>query len=145
MSPKKRRYWTIAGHVLTIGFVAAVGWLIAGRVKKSNWEQVGDTLMALNGWTLAGAALLAAVSYCMDAGYERLARLYAQHDVGRGRVAAIAFVCYAFNLNSGVWVGGVGFRYLLCSRHGLRPGLIARIAGMSIATNWLGYGVLGGA
>lgn len=145
MTHKKRSRWRLAGQVLTVAFVALVAWLIAGRVKTINWEQVGETLLALDAWTLAGALLLAATSYALYCGFELLGRAYTGHGVPRPRVAAIAFVSYAFNLNLGAWVGGIGFRYRLYSRNGLKPGMIARILGMSLATNWLGYCVLAGA
>ena len=57
---------------------------------------------------------------------------------------AVNFISYAFNLNLGSLVGGIGFRYRLYSRLGLDNGEITRILSMSMLTNWLGYMLLGG-
>jgi uncharacterized membrane protein YbhN (UPF0104 family) len=56
----------------------------------------------------------------------------------------VSFICYAFNLTLSTWIGGIGMRYRLYSRLGLRGGTITRIFSLSITTNWLGYVVLGG-
>jgi uncharacterized membrane protein YbhN (UPF0104 family) len=56
----------------------------------------------------------------------------------------VTFVSYAFNLCIGSIVGGVGFRYRLYSRLGLKNGVITRIVSMSMLTNWLGYKLLAG-
>jgi uncharacterized membrane protein YbhN (UPF0104 family) len=56
----------------------------------------------------------------------------------------VNFVSYAFNLCIGSIVGGVGFRYRLYSRLGLKNGVITRIVSMSMLTNWLGYKLLAG-
>src|SRR4029453_7843 len=63
----------------------------------------------------------------------------------RPRVMAIAAVSYAFNLNFGALIGGVAFRYRLYSRAGLDNPTITAVLGVSVATNWLGYLLLGGA
>ncbi len=57
---------------------------------------------------------------------------------------AVTFISYTFNLCIGSLVGGVGFRYRLYSRLGLKTGVITRIVSMSMLTNWLGYKLLAG-
>jgi hypothetical protein len=57
---------------------------------------------------------------------------------------AITFVSYAFNLNLGTVVGALAMRVRLYSRLGLEAPVIARIVGMSMLTNWLGYCLLAG-
>ena len=54
------------------------------------------------------------------------------------------FVSYAFNLNLGSLIGGLGLRYRLYSRQGLDDGQITRTIAFSMWTNWFGYGVLAG-
>jgi hypothetical protein len=56
----------------------------------------------------------------------------------------ISFISYAFNLNLGSLVGGIGFRYRLYSKLGVRYGNITRIVTLSMVTNWLGYILLAG-
>ena len=57
---------------------------------------------------------------------------------------AIAVTSYAFNLNLGSLVGGVALRARLYARAGLDEATIAQIVGISLATNWLGYGLVAG-
>ena len=46
---------------------------------------------------------------------------------------------YAFTLNLGLLVGGVGVRYRLYARRGVDAGTIGQVVGTSVLTNWVGY------
>ena len=56
----------------------------------------------------------------------------------------LAFVCYAFNLNLGAWVGGIALRYRLYTKFGLTVATVTRVLSVSLTTNWLGYMLLAG-
>lgn len=141
-----RRARAVALRWLTVALLAAVAALVARRARAIDWQEVGESLAGYGPATLAGAALLTVLSYLLYAGYELLGRAYTGHRLPRPRVVAIALVSYAFNLNLGAWIGGIGFRYRLYLRGGLKAALIARILGVSLVTNWLGYlGVAGAA
>jgi uncharacterized membrane protein YbhN (UPF0104 family) len=144
MSAAKRSRWSLAGPIITVLFVGLVGWLIASRAQTIDWRQVGAALEGYRAGTLALAGALVVLSYALYACFDLVGRAYTKHAVPPRRVAAIAFVTYAFNLNFGAWVGSLGMRYRLYTRHGLRTGVIARVVGMSLVTNWLGYLCLGG-
>lgn len=141
---KTRSPWSWAGPAVTAVCIGLVGWLIASRARTIDWDQVGATLQNYQAPTLALAVALTALSYGLYVGYDLLGRRYTQHAVPPRRVGAIAFVTYAFNLNFGAWIGSVGMRYRLYSQHGLKPGVIARVLGMSLVTNWVGFLALGG-
>lgn len=141
----RRRRWRLALRALTFVFFALVLALIATRARSIEWAQVGAALRGYGAVPLVTAVLFAAASYLVYSGYELLARQYTGHRLPAPRVLAIALVSYAFNLNLGPWIGGIGFRYRLYSRHGLGVGTITRILGFAVATNWLGYLVLAGA
>jgi glycosyltransferase 2 family protein len=140
----RSRRWQIAGRVLTIAFLLLVAGLIGAQAGNIKWAQVGEALRAYAWPTLLAAGVLTALSYTIYGGYELIARAYTRHRLPRGRVAAIAFVSYAFNLSLSAWIGGIGFRYRLYTRNGLHAGLITRILAMSMTTNWLGYMALAG-
>ena len=91
-----------------------------------------------------GAALLAVASHLLYSCFDLIGRRYTGHDLPTLTVMAVNFVSYAFNLCIGSLVGGVGFRYRLYSRLGLKKGVITRIVSMSMLTNWLGYKLLAG-
>lgn len=141
---RKHRGWTIAGRVVTVLCVGLVGWLVAWRAQTIDWPRVGRALQGYEAGTLALAAVCGVIGYSMYLCYDLLGRAYTRHGLPRRRVAAIAYVVYSFNQNFGAWVGSLAMRYRLYSRYGLKPGVISRIVGMSLTTNWLGYLALGG-
>jgi glycosyltransferase 2 family protein len=59
-------------------------------------------------------------------------------------VMQVSFISYAFNLNLGSLVGGIGLRYRLYGNHDVRYGNITRIVTLALITNWIGYILLGG-
>lgn len=137
----RRERWA-RGFSLLILAVAAV--LLARHAGSVEWPAVGRALAAYGPGRIAACAALVALSYLLYCGYDLAARAYARHGLATGRVLAIAFISYAFNLNLGALVGGAGLRYRLYTRSGIRGGAIARVIAFSIVTNWLGYLLLAG-
>jgi len=144
MPSRHRRSRVWAERLVIVAFLALVAGLIAWKADDIAWDQVMRTLRGYDRVSLGLAALIAGTSTLVYCGYDLLARAYVQHRLTRLRVMAIAFVSYAFNLNLGAFVGGVGFRYRLYSRAGLKQGAIARVVSFSLATNWLGHFLLAG-
>ena len=87
---------------------------------------------------------IALCSYLLYASFDLLSRAYVGHRLGTALTLSIAAVCYAFNVNLGALVGGVGFRWRLYARFGLRTGQVMQIYACSVTTNWTGYVVLMG-
>ena len=144
-SSRWRRHWPWVERVALIAFALAVLGLIAWRAREIDWRAVLGALRALPLTTIALGAVVAAAAHAAFISYDLLARRYTRHPVGMGRTAAIAGVCFAFNLNLGALVGGVALRYRLYSRFGLPASTITRIVGFSLLTNWIGYSALAGA
>ena len=94
--------------------------------------------------TLLAGIGLSLVSYLVFSSFDLLSRIYTGHTLPARQVLPLAFVCYAFNLNLGSWVGGIALRYRLYFRLGLNIATITRILSMNLITNWLGFFVLGG-
>ena len=130
---------------LGVGFLALVGALIAVSARDIDWSAVGSALRAYRWPTLLGAALLALASHALYSTYDLIGRRLTHHRLPRRACMAVAFVSYAFNLNFGSLVGGVAMRLRLYARLGLKPGTVARVLGLSVLTNWLGYAALAGA
>lgn len=125
-------------------FLVLVGWLVADHVKLVHWSEVQASLAGLRWSTLAGAGALVLASHLTYASYELIGRHYVGHALPTGRVLAVGFVSYAFNLNLGALVGGVGFRLRLYSKLGLRAAQIGRLIVLSLVTNWSGWLLLAG-
>lgn len=140
-----RRHWPWIRRVLPWLFLVLVLTLVASQARELDWQEVRTALTRYDARTLATAAAIAAGSYLLYSCYDLLSRAYAGHRLPTRRVLAITFVSYAFNLNLGSLVGGVGFRIRLYSRMGLDQAQISRVLGFSVLTNWLGYLLLAGA
>jgi hypothetical protein len=132
------------GTAAGVAFLAVLCWLLADYLKHIDWAGVRRALAAYQPLTLAGAAVLVAASHFTYACYDLLGKRYAHHRLPARRVLGVAFVSYAFNLNLGTLVGGVGFRLRLYHRLGLGAAQIGRVIALSIVTNWSGWLLLAG-
>jgi glycosyltransferase 2 family protein len=131
--------WPLVKRVLTIAFFAIVLALLVSQAREIDWSDVRRSIASYGVPLLALAVALALASHLLYGLFDQIGKTYTGHALGRVRVAMIAFVSYAFNLNMGSLIGGLGFRYRLYSQYGLDNGTIARVTGLSIAANWLGY------
>ena len=145
MTTRRRRARPHIKQALWIAFAVAVLGLIGWRAREVDWGDVLAALRALPLTTVAIAAAIAAAAHAAFISYDLLARRYTRHRLAAGRTAAVAGVCFAFNLNLGALVGGVALRYRLYRRFGLAVSVITRILAFSLLTNWIGYCVLAGA
>jgi uncharacterized membrane protein YbhN (UPF0104 family) len=137
-----RRPWVAPAFGLLL--LALVAWLVTDQLKDIEWSQVRAAIAGLSPSALAAAAALSLASHLVYACYELIGRRYVGHSLPAPRVLAVGFVSYAFNLNLGSLVGGVGFRLRLYHRLGLAPAQIARLIALSFVTNWSGWLLLAG-
>ena len=136
--------WPRLKRLLIAGFFLLVAVLLVNYGRHVDWRAVRAVLQAYSGGTLALAAACGAASYALYCSYDLLARRHVGHELPCPQVAAVGFVSYAFNLNLGSLVGGVGLRYRLYSRLGLALDTITQVLAFSVVSNWLGYLVLAG-
>lgn len=140
----QRPWWPVAKRVATFGFFGLVLWLVVAQARSVQWSEVLASIRNYPLHVLVTAAALAISSYAMYCSFDLISRRYTRHTLGTGPVIVATFISYAFNLNLGSLVGGLGFRYRLYSQLGLTPDVISRIFGFTMLTNWLGYMVLSG-
>jgi uncharacterized membrane protein YbhN (UPF0104 family) len=138
---RRRKHWR---HAFAGLFFAVVAVLLVSQARSIEWDEVWEALAGIPATTLLGAALLAALSHAIYSTYDLLGRSWIRHALPTGKVMAVNFVSYAFNLNLGSLVGAFAFRYRLYSRLGLSNAEITRVLGLSLVTNWLGYLLLAG-
>jgi uncharacterized membrane protein YbhN (UPF0104 family) len=138
-------WWPNAKRAATIVFLSLVVWLLVDQARSVEWPTVWKALRDYRASTLLLAAALAASSYAVYCSYDLLGRYQTGHSLSTGQVVGVSFVSYAFNLNMGALVGGVGMRYKLYLRLGLDAAVITEVLGLSMLTNWLGYMLLAGA
>lgn len=132
-------------RALSALFLLLVAVLLVRYARAVDWHAVAAALAALPARTLAIVAALTAASYLTCGGYDLAARRYTGHHLPARRVLAISMASYAFAMNLGAVLGGAGLRYRMYARSGLRTGTIGRVVAFVVATNWVGYLVLGGA
>lgn len=140
----QRPWWPWLRRSASLLFFGLVGWLLWRYARNIAWGEVMQSLRDLPRPALAAAVGLAVASHLLYACFDLIGRRYTRHTLRTGIVMAVTFVSYTFNLCIGSLVGGVGFRYRLYSRLGLKTGVITRIVSMSMLTNWLGYKLLAG-
>ncbi|TCQ75438.1 hypothetical protein EC841_102569 [Raoultella ornithinolytica] len=141
---KSHPRWRLAKRILSGLFFIAVAVLLVVYAQKIDWPEVWKVIRGYNRVALLGAFGLVIVSYLIYGCYDLLGRAYCGHRLAKRQVMLVSFICYAFNLTLSTWIGGIGMRYRLYSRLGLRGATITRIFSLSITTNWLGYVVLAG-
>jgi uncharacterized membrane protein YbhN (UPF0104 family) len=137
-------WWPWVKRIGSLAFFVAVVWLVAVYARHIDWGDVLQSLQDLPGPALLAAVGLAVASHLLYSCFDLIGRRYTGHTLKTPIVMAVTFVAYTFNLCIGSVVGGVGFRYRLYSRLGLKTGVITRIVSMSMLTNWLGYKLLAG-
>ena len=139
-----RVWWPWLKRGATALFFLLLAGLLVSQARGIEWNQV---VISLQHYPLAvvwGAAALAAVSFTLYSCFDLLGRRYTGHALGAPTVMTVTFISYVFNLNFGSLVGGVGLRFRLYSRLGLKTGAIARIMSLSMLSNWMGYLLLAG-
>jgi uncharacterized membrane protein YbhN (UPF0104 family) len=107
---QRRRAVRAGGAGLLVRYARTVDW-DAGQAKRAG----AAASRALQGHGLA------AVSHLVYSLLDLVGRHYTGHTLSKRRVMQVSFISYAFNLNLGSLVGGIGFRYRLYSQMGLRP------------------------
>jgi uncharacterized membrane protein YbhN (UPF0104 family) len=129
---------------LGIAFALGMLGLVAWAARRVQWPEVLQALKAYDPALLGWAALVAAAGHLLYSLYDRLAMAWSGQDLATHRVMQVSLSSYAFNLNFGTLIGGLGSRVRMYSRLGLDGDAIGRVIAFSLTTNWAGYALLGG-
>jgi uncharacterized membrane protein YbhN (UPF0104 family) len=131
-------------RLLTVAFFVLIAVMLYFFAKGLDWKEVWHALKAFKPSALLLASAFTLASYMVYSAFDLVGKVYARHDLPARQILPVTFVCYAFNLNLGSWVGGIALRYRLYSRLGLSNGKITQVLSMSLLTNWFGYILLAG-
>ena len=140
-----KQHWSTIRKVITVGFIVLIMSLLAVAITKIEWADVFVAMNQLAGKPLWIAAGVTALSYLTYSSYDLLGRWYTEHDLAWWRALMVGGISYAFTMNMGAPVGGLGMRLRLYAKQGLQSAVIMRIVGLAITSNWIGYLILGGA
>ncbi|WP_150301831.1 lysylphosphatidylglycerol synthase domain-containing protein [Pseudomonas profundi] len=141
---KRARRITWLKRGVTLFFFIVIPVLLFNMIKNVEWQEVKEALQSYSLPTLLAGAAITLASYLVFSSYDLLGRYYTGHKLKVTQVLPTAFVCYAFNLNLGAWVGGIALRYRLYSRLGLSVATVTRVLSISLLANWVGYMILAG-
>lgn len=136
--------WKRWKRPLTVVFFLLLIVLFTLLARRIDWSEVVDTLADFKVRTLIIAASLTLVSFLVYACFDLIGRSYIRQNLGWRQILPVGIISYAFNLNLSAWVGGIAMRYRLYSRLGVSTSNIAKILGLSLTTNWLGYMLMAG-
>ncbi|MGN7743652.1 lysylphosphatidylglycerol synthase domain-containing protein [Pseudomonas sp. 22526] len=139
-----RSRWQRLKKPLTVAFFLLLILMFTLLARRIDWSEVLGTLADFKVRTLVIAAGLTLASFLVYACFDLIGRTYIRQNLGWRQILPVGFISYAFNLNLSAWVGGIAMRYRLYSRLGVSAGNIAKILGLSLATNWFGYMALAG-
>lgn len=130
---------------LTVVFFLVLIALLTLLARRIEWSEVLATLADFKLRTLLIASALTACSFTVYASFDLIGRTYIRQPLRWRQILPVGIISYAFNLNLSAWVGGIAMRYRLYSRLGVTSANIAKILGLSLATNWFGYMAIAGA
>jgi uncharacterized membrane protein YbhN (UPF0104 family) len=129
---------------LTIAFFLLLIVLFTMLARRIDWSEVLQTLSEFKVRTLLIASALTVCSFIVYACFDLIGRTYIRQPLRWKQILPVGIISYAFNLNLSAWVGGIAMRYRLYSRLGVSTSNIAKILGLSLATNWFGYMAISG-
>lgn len=144
LPPARASTWAWVKRGVGLAFLLLVVVMIVRYARNVDWDEVWASVRALPLTVIAQAAVFAAASHMLYSCFDLFGRRYTGHGVPAHRTMQIAFISYAFNLNMGSTVGGIGMRLRLYCALGLCAPDVARILTLSMVTNWLGAMVLAG-
>ena len=134
---KVRKYAVPVFGIVVLG-------LLISNAHKVDWHGAWQALKAYPPLLLRSVLGLAVASHALYGCFDLIGQHHTRHRLPRWETWAIAVTSYAFTLNLGALIGGVATRARLYARSGLDEATIAQVIGLSVATNWLGYGLVAG-
>ena len=137
-----KAWWPWVTRGVAAVFFVVVATLIVRQARTVDWPAVLNALHDLPHTTLAAIGAFALLSHLTYGSYDWVGRHCTGHPLSRSATLGIAMTSYAFTLNLGSLIGGVGVRYRLYARRGIDPGTIGQVVALSVLTNWVGYLVL---
>lgn len=129
--------------VLTVIFFIVVAYLFYDRISSINFEDVKKGFSFIGSTVVLTSLILVTINYLILTSYDYFAfKNYGPSFMNYPKVLVSAFVSYAFTLNIGSFIGGLGFRYRIYPRWHVPIKKIPYIIISAIISNWSGYVLL---
>lgn len=126
--------------LITIVFFILVAYLLYNRISIIDFNEVKEGFSRIQSNVIVGSGILVIINYFILANYDYMGlRFLGQTHMKYPKVLLSAFICYAFTLNIGALVGGLGFRYRIYSGWYVPRHQIPIVILISTMSNWSGY------
>jgi phosphatidylglycerol lysyltransferase len=126
-------------------FVAALA-VLHHTLSQYRYRELAEDLRAIPGRGLLLAALLTLVDYLVLTAYDAFSLRALGRRLAYPKVAATAFIAYAFSHNLGyAAISGGSIRWRFYSAWGLAPAEIAGVTILGVIAFWVGFITIGGA
>lgn len=127
------------GAILSIGIFVLAVFVLARVLANLDWAALRAAIAATSAEQIAGASVLAAISYLALTGYDALALRQIRAHVPYRVTALGSFTSYAISFTLGFpLITGGAVRYWIYSRAGLSAGKVASLTVVAGVTFWLG-------
>jgi glycosyltransferase 2 family protein len=130
-------------RTLTIAFFGVVAYLLYERINAIDFQEVQSGFEKISSQFLMLLSVLVFINYFILANFDylgfRFLKINFMHYL---RVLMSAFICYAFTLNIGAFIGGMGFRFRIYTGWKVPRKKIPPLILFSTVSNWLGYTLL---
>lgn len=126
--------------VLTVFFFILVAYLFFDRISAIDIDDLKKGFSFIGPTVVLTSLLLVGMNYLVLSSFDYFAfKNFGPSFMSYPKVLISAFVCYAFTINIGAFVGGLGFRYRIYPRWHVSIKKIPYIILSSIIANWSGY------
>lgn len=143
-TPTIKNWPKLLGYLLAIGLTALVGWFLAERVAKYDWQAVIDAVFAISLRDVTMAVALTVLHYLVMIAYDIVSVGVLDLTLSRRRIALVSFVGRVAGSNFGSLVAGTPLRYRLFHAWGLTLRQMLEVIVITTATFWIGFAIFSG-
>src|SRR5690606_6004735 len=129
---KAKANWGLIRKLAGGAFIVLVLALLGYAVTQVEWGDVLVAMRQVSARTIIVAASIALTSYLVYSCFDLIGKWYTGHGLAVWRSMMVGFISYAFTMNMGSPVGGIGLRVRLYGKQGLPVGVVMRIMALSV-------------
>lgn len=143
MEVTRRRFLQKIGPIVTFGFFCLVIFLLYQALAEIKFSDVKLAFTKFNLLKLAPILLLVFINFIILGSFDFLGlRYFGVKKLHPFKVYWSSIICYAFTLNLGAFVGGLGLRYRIYRGWDVPLGTITKLILFSTLGNWIGHVLL---
>jgi len=143
MEITRRRIFQKIGPVITFGFFCLIFYLLYQALSEIKLSDVKMAFFKFNFLDLAPILIIVLINFIILGSFDFLGlRYFGDKKLHPLKIYWSSIICYAFTLNLGAFVGGLGLRYRIYRGWDVPLGTITKIILFSTLGNWIGHVLL---